>query len=84
MTMSRKRIDSALNPAWRDSVVHLISSQGWDDSTPQARVDELVKDMTNNKPNALRQLDPNSGCYYEVINWLIRGMKTNYVAVDGN
>ncbi|EQB49296.1 hypothetical protein CGLO_11373 [Colletotrichum gloeosporioides Cg-14] len=46
MTISQVPVDNALNPAWRDSVVHLITSQSWTDSTPNTTVSALVNEMT--------------------------------------
>lgn len=63
LTASKTPVDNALNPAWRDTVVHLIASRSWDASLPPAQVSELVNDMTYNKLNALRMLDPASGAY---------------------
>ncbi|KAF0326720.1 FAD binding domain protein, partial [Colletotrichum asianum] len=42
MTISQVPVDNALNPAWRDSVVHLITSQSWTDSTPNTTVSTLA------------------------------------------
>lgn len=63
MTISQVPVDNALNPAWRDSVVHLITSQSWKDSTPNTTVSTLVNEMTYNKLNALRELSPETGTY---------------------
>lgn len=63
MTISHDPVDNALNPAWRKSVVHLITSTSWPDSLPQANVSQIVNDVTYNKLNALRRLEPNTGAY---------------------
>lgn len=63
MTISHDPVDNALNPAWRKSVVHLITSTSWPDSLPQANVSEIINDVTYNKLNALRMLEPNTGAY---------------------
>lgn len=63
MTLSKTPVNNALNPAWRDSVVHFITSQSWDHSLPEPRVSQFINDMTYNKLNALRELDPDSGAY---------------------
>ncbi|KAF5514854.1 putative FAD-linked oxidoreductase [Colletotrichum fructicola] len=63
MTISQVPVDNALNPAWRDSVVHLITSQSWTDSTPNTTVSTLVNEMTYNKLNILRELNPETGTY---------------------
>lgn len=68
MTASKKAIDNALNPAWRDSVVHIITTQSWDDTLPQNIADKTTEEMTYEKGYALRQLAPDTGAYYNVVN----------------
>ncbi|KAI0447903.1 hypothetical protein F4803DRAFT_571551 [Xylaria telfairii] len=68
MTISETPVDNALNPAWRDTAIHLIIEREWDDSTPASRVNEMVDDMTYNKLNILRELEPNSGAYLNEAN----------------
>lgn len=63
MTVSSTPVDNAFNPAWRDTAIHLIMGQEWDDSTPVSQVNAMVDDMTYNKLNTLRELDPSSGAY---------------------
>lgn len=63
MTISKKPVDNALNPAWRDAAIHLITTQTWDDSLAKAQVKQILDDMTYSKLNALRELDPGSGAY---------------------
>lgn len=40
MTVSKKTMDNSLNPAWRDSVVHIITTQSWDDTLLQDIADK--------------------------------------------
>ncbi|KAE8422984.1 hypothetical protein BDV36DRAFT_279501 [Aspergillus pseudocaelatus] len=68
MTGSKVPVDNALNPAWRDTVVHLISSQSWDDSLPQSIADQTIEDVTYIKGYALRQLAPGTGAYFNEAN----------------
>ncbi|GKT64936.1 FAD binding domain protein [Colletotrichum tofieldiae] len=68
MTIGHEHVDNALNPAWRNSVVHLITQQTWDRALPSVNVSEIVSDMTYNKLNALRRLDPGSGTYLNEAN----------------
>ncbi|GJC84276.1 FAD-linked oxidoreductase patO [Colletotrichum liriopes] len=68
MTIGHEHVDNALNPAWRNSVVHLITQQTWDRALPSVNVSEVVSDMTYNKLNALRRLDPGSGTYLNEAN----------------
>ncbi|PVH70851.1 hypothetical protein DL98DRAFT_436236 [Cadophora sp. DSE1049] len=68
MNISKQKVDNALNPAWRDAVVHFITSQSWKDSLPSSQVQQIVDDMTYNKLNALHQLAPKSGAYLNEAN----------------
>ncbi|KNB01378.1 hypothetical protein FOXG_04641 [Fusarium oxysporum f. sp. lycopersici 4287] len=63
LTISRKPVDNALNPSWRKAVVHLILSQSWSNETPDTKAKSIVKNMTYNKLDSLRQLDLSSGAY---------------------
>lgn len=67
MVASPVAVNSSLNPAWRDTVVHFIVSNSWDDSLPQEKAQEAQDDMTNNRGNALRQLAPESGAYWNEV-----------------
>ncbi|RAK98770.1 uncharacterized protein BO80DRAFT_479249 [Aspergillus ibericus CBS 121593] len=68
MTGSRIPVDNALNPAWRDSVVHWIVSQSWNQSIPVPVAEQVVYNMTYGKGYALRQLAPDTGCYLNEAN----------------
>ncbi|KAF4853961.1 FAD-linked oxidoreductase patO [Colletotrichum siamense] len=78
MTISQVPVDNALNPAWRDSVVHLITSQSWTDSTPNTTVSTLVNQMTYNKLNALRELNPETGIYLNEANAIEPGWQWSF------
>lgn len=67
MTGSTKPVDNALNPAWRDSIVHIITSQSWNDSLPEQTAHETIRKMTHGKGYALRQLAPDTGAYYNEV-----------------
>lgn len=54
----------ALNPAWRDTVVHFIVIEGWIDGSPASTINKVYNDITYNKTAALRRLDPDSGAYF--------------------
>ncbi|KAI8267230.1 FAD binding domain protein [Colletotrichum sp. SAR11_239] len=77
MTISQVPVDNALNPAWRDSVVHLITSQSWTDSTPNTTVSTLVNQMTYNKLNALRELNPETGTYLNELSPVGNGLSSD-------
>ncbi|GAB1209142.1 hypothetical protein APSETT445_007908 [Aspergillus pseudonomiae] len=68
MTGSRTPVDNALNPAWRDAVVHIITSQSWDESLTTAVADQAIHNMTYQKGYALRQLAPDTGAYFNEVN----------------
>ncbi|KAE8360448.1 hypothetical protein BDV27DRAFT_148700 [Aspergillus caelatus] len=68
MTGSRTPVANALYSAWRDSVVHIITSQSWDESLPPAVADQVVHNMTYQKGYALRQLAPDTGAYFNEAN----------------
>nr|XP_036580173.1 uncharacterized protein CTRU02_09818 [Colletotrichum truncatum]KAF6788005.1 hypothetical protein CTRU02_09818 [Colletotrichum truncatum] len=82
MTISHEPIDNSLNPAWRDSVVHLIVSQSWKDSLPQSKVSEAVNNMTYKKLNALQRLDPSSGTYLNEANSLEPGWQWSFFGTN--
>lgn len=70
MTISKKPVSNSLNPAWRDAVLHLITSQTWNDTLPDSVAAETHHSMTNEKGYLMRQLAPDSGAYYnEVCHW---------------
>ncbi|CAG7954197.1 hypothetical protein DTO013E5_10154 [Penicillium roqueforti] len=68
MTISHRHVDNALNPAWRDAAVHLISSVSWDDTIPEDEAEKAIASVTNGTGYALRQLAPDSGVYYNETN----------------
>ncbi|KAI9154942.1 FAD-linked oxidoreductase ZEB1 [Paramyrothecium foliicola] len=62
LTSSWKPVDNALNPAWRDTVVHLISKQVWNDAFQDSAISSFEQ-VTYRNLQALRELDPTSGAY---------------------
>ncbi|KAJ6012574.1 hypothetical protein N7522_002929 [Penicillium canescens] len=68
MTISHRPVDNALNPAWRDAAVHLISSVSWDDTLPEGEAEKAIASVTNGTGYALRQLAHDSGVYYNEAN----------------
>ncbi|RMJ12262.1 hypothetical protein CDV36_008058, partial [Fusarium kuroshium] len=57
-------VDNALNPACRETVVHLIAKESWKDSLPYTQANAALDDMTNVKGAALWNLAPDSGTYF--------------------
>lgn len=70
MTIGHEPVDNALNPAWRNTVVHLITSASWPDTLSQENVSQIINDVTYNKLNALRRLDPDAGAYLNEVRCL--------------
>ncbi|EXK43516.1 hypothetical protein FOMG_02462 [Fusarium oxysporum f. sp. melonis 26406] len=78
LTISRKPVDNALNPSWRKAVVHLILSQSWSNETPDTKAKSIVKNMTYNKLDSLRQLDLSSGAYLNEANAFEPGWQQSF------
>ncbi|PBP20351.1 FAD-binding domain-containing protein [Diplocarpon rosae] len=57
-------VDNALNPAWRETVVHLQISRTWFDDMPAVDVQRTHFDITYSKGSKLRRLAPDTGAYY--------------------
>ncbi|ROT42657.1 hypothetical protein SODALDRAFT_326816 [Sodiomyces alkalinus F11] len=58
-------LETALNPAWRDSVSHFVLVSGWPAGAPDDVVRAVRDDTTFNKTRYLRDLDPDSGAYFK-------------------
>ena len=54
---------SSLNPAWRDTLVHLVVVEGWIDGSPQDVADAVRRDVTD-KTQKLRKASPETGAYF--------------------
>jgi FAD/FMN-containing dehydrogenase len=54
---------SSLNPAWRDTLVHLVVVQGWQDGAHQTVIDAVRADVTS-KTQKLREVSPDTGAYF--------------------
>ncbi|KAF3000543.1 hypothetical protein E8E14_000864 [Neopestalotiopsis sp. 37M] len=78
MTASWTPVDNALNPAWRETVVHLITSLSWDDSYPQEVKTDMANDITYDKLSKLKQLDPDSGAYLNEANAIEPGWQWDF------
>lgn len=62
-------LDTALNTAWRDTVVHFLFGRGWEDTASKEEVAEIREDVTNVKMKHLRSLAPESGAYFNEVSW---------------
>lgn len=59
----RNRIDSAVNPAWRKALVHLVFARGWENTTPFAEQEEIMRNMSKVEMPLLKSLEPDMGSY---------------------
>lgn len=64
MSISSVAVNNGLNSAWRNAVVHLNSSEGWNDALPYPPVEAATKEMTNVKGAGLRRISPGRGVYF--------------------
>lgn len=53
-----------MNPAWRNTLTHLVVVSSWPDGTAQSIIDSVYADITHNKTEALRQFSPDTGAYF--------------------
>jgi hypothetical protein len=60
-------LDTALLPAWRDTVVHMIVSSGWEDSSPVNVQQDIINNSKNVYLKALKTLAPESGAYFNEV-----------------
>ncbi|KXH35740.1 hypothetical protein CSIM01_05133 [Colletotrichum simmondsii] len=63
LTASWKPVNNSLNPVWRNTALHLVAKQSWDDSDAPDAVNTVVDRMVYTSLEALRELDPTSGAY---------------------
>lgn len=55
---------SSVNPVWRNTLSHFIIVESWFDGMPRAMIDATYQDITKNKVQALRELSPETGAYF--------------------
>ena len=60
-------LDIGMNPAWRDSVMDLIPFEPVDEDAPQEVVEANARKMTFTKQQALRDIAPESGAYFNEV-----------------
>jgi hypothetical protein len=60
-------LDVGMNPAWRDSVIDLIPFEPVEEGAPTEVVEANAKRMTFTKMQALRDIAPNSGAYFNEV-----------------
>ncbi|KAJ5386293.1 hypothetical protein N7509_008834 [Penicillium cosmopolitanum] len=54
---ANKNIDSAVNPAWRKTVSHMLFGRGWNTNTTLAQQKAMVKNMTDVEIPILRSVE---------------------------
>lgn len=64
---ANRGLDVGMNPAWRDAIVHFITLRGWAEGSPKEVERAAYNDITFNKVQALRELDPDSGAYFNEV-----------------
>ncbi|KAL3480825.1 hypothetical protein BJX99DRAFT_254158 [Aspergillus californicus] len=60
MTASQSPVNNAFNPAWRDSRVHIITTQIWDDTLSHDLKEKAIHGNMFKRGYALRQLAPDT------------------------
>ena len=63
MIASSKPVDNALNPAWRNTAIHMIVKASWEDDLSSSEVKQIHDRFTNKIGYAMRSVSPDSGCY---------------------
>lgn len=64
---NNRHLETALNPAWRNAVVHFLTVGSWPDGSPESVAQAARDDLTFNKTRALRELAPDSGAYFNEV-----------------
>ena len=60
-------LDIGMNPAWRDSVVDLIPFEPVEEGAASEVVEANARRMTFTKQQALREIAPDSGAYFNEV-----------------
>ena len=74
------KIDSAVNPAWRKTVSHLLFSRGWDANATLAQQTEIIKNMTEVEIPILRSVEgaDQMGAYLNEANGYEPGFQASF------
>lgn len=64
---NNRDLETALNPAWRDTVAHLAVGGGWADGASAEEIQAVRDDVTHRQVAALRKLAPDSGAYFNEV-----------------
>lgn len=55
--------DSAVNPAWRKAITHLVFARGWENITPFTEQKEIMRNLSKVEMPLLKALEPDMGSY---------------------
>ncbi|KEZ41909.1 hypothetical protein SAPIO_CDS6605 [Scedosporium apiospermum] len=80
---ANRHLDTALNPAWRDTISHFVVGTGWPDTLPADAAQQIRNYVTFNATAALRKLAPDSGAYFNEMDpyepdWQYSAFGANY------
>ena len=64
---ANRDLETALNPAWRDAVVHVAISGGWEEGASAEEIQAVRDDVTYRQVAALKSLAPESGAYFNEV-----------------
>jgi hypothetical protein len=70
-TGSPTTVDNALNPAWRDLIIHLIANEAYPTDVSSEVADAVMSDMSETAYK-LRALAPDSGAYINEVKFSYR------------
>lgn len=73
---------SGINPAWRKAYVHNIVSRGWAPGSEQAIVDDVRKDITTVKVQAMKDLAPDMGAYMNEVRFIPSQIRFETTSTD--
>ena len=60
-------LNTALNPAWRDAVSHVVVVGGWPEGASDEEIQAVRDDVTYRQVAALKSLAPDSGAYFNEV-----------------
>lgn len=61
--VASSKVDSAVNPAWRKALTHIVFGQDWLSNSTLAEQEKIQSKITNVLVERLRKLEPNMGAY---------------------
>lgn len=62
-------LETALNPAWRDTVAHVAVGGWWADGASVEEIQAIRDDVTYRQVAALKKLAPDSGTYFNEVSF---------------